>query len=193
MWPAAWPASAVARQRVAGRCHQHQRVVGKVLAHHVHVLGRLAHDVEVVLVGGQALQQVFAVADLHGHLDARVRHAEAAQQLGHGVFHGGEDGYAQAAALHPVQRVQVLRQALQPLGHVLAGLGQRLTGGGGVDLFAQLFEQGLAHRFGQLLDLQRQRGRRQVQRLGRTGKAAMLGHRPEDAQLVQGDVAQVHG
>ncbi|MDT4880284.1 hypothetical protein FQZ97_1160240 [compost metagenome] len=75
----------------------------------------------------------------------------------------------------------------------MAGIGQGLAGGGEKDLFAQLLEQRLAHGFRQLLDLQRQRGRRQVQRFGGAREAAVARHRVKDAQLVQGGVAQLHG
>ena len=80
---------------------------------------------------------------------------EPAQQLGHGVFHGGEDGQFQAAFFHALQGRQVLRQALHALLNVGTRIGQRAPGGGEKDFFAQLLEQGLAHRVGQLFDLQR--------------------------------------
>ena len=157
------------------------------------MVGGLAHDVQVVLVLHQALQQVFPVAHHHCHLDARVGRTEAAQQLGHGVFHGGEDGQFQAAFFHALQGRQVLRQALHAFFDVCARIGQRASGGGEEDFFAQLLEQGLAHGVGQLFDLQRQRGRRQVQGFSRTGKTVVPGHGQKNAQLVQGGVAQVHG
>ena len=72
----------------------------------------------------------------------------------------------------------------------IAGIG--LAGGGEKDLLAQLLEQRLPHGFRELLDLQRQRGRREVQFFGRTREAVVARHGQEDAQLVQGGVAQVH-
>ena len=177
---------------MAGRRDQHERVVRKVFTHHVHVLWGLAHDVEVVLVAGQALQQVFPVAHHHGHVDTGVRRTKATEQFGHGVFDGGQDGQLQTATLHALQRGQVFAQQVHALRDVLAGLGQGLAGRRQEDFFAQLFEQRLAHGVGELLDLQRQRGRRQVQGLGGAGKAVVLGHGLKDAQLVQGGVSQVH-
>jgi hypothetical protein len=171
---------------------QHQRVVGEVLTHQIHVLGRLTHDVEVVLVVGQALQQHLAVAHQHRHLDTRVGCAEAAQQLGHGVLHRGQDGQLETAALHALQRSEVLRQTLHADLDVLAGVAQCLARSGQKYLLAHLLEQGLPHGLGQLLDLQRQRGGRQMQLLGCAGEAALAGHGEKDAQLVQGGVAWVH-
>ena len=121
--------AAFARQRVGGRCHHDQGVVCKGFTKHVHVLRWLAHDVEVVLVLRQAMQQVFAVAHHHGHVDARMRCAKAAQQFGHGVLHGGEDGNFQAAALHALQRGQVVAEQVHAPGDVLTGLGQDLACG----------------------------------------------------------------
>ena len=175
------------------RRHQHQRVVGKGLAHQVHLFRRLAHDDQVVLVGRQSLQQRLAVAHEHGDLDARVCCAEAAQQLGHAVLHRGQDGQFQAAALHTLQRGEVFAQPLQAHIDVGAGLGQHVACGRQEDFLAQLFEQRLTHGFRQLLDLQRQRGRREVQGLGRAREAVVLRDGVKDAQLVQGGVSEVHG
>ena len=148
--------AAFARQRVGGRSHHDQGVVGKGFTKHVHVLGGLAHDVEVVLVLRQTLEQVFAVAHHHGHVDTGVCCAKAAQQFGHGVLHGGEDGNFQAAALYTLQRGQVIAEQVHAPCDVLASLGQDLACGRQKNLFAQLLKQGLPHGFSQLLDLQRQ-------------------------------------
>ena len=74
----------------------------------------------------------------------------------------------------------------------MARFGQCSTSRREKDLLAQLLEQGLANVLSQLLDLQRQGGGCEMQRLCRPSKTVVLSHGLKDAQLMERGVSKLH-
>jgi hypothetical protein len=141
------------------------------------------------LAGAQQLQQRLAVAgDAQADVDAGMLVAEAREQAGQEVLRGADHadrqqpGLQLAQARHRVLRVlQRREQALGVDEEVLAGGAQ----GHGAALPLEQRQPDLAL---DLLDLHRDRRRRQVQRLRGAREAEVAGDLGEDAQLAKGDV-----
>jgi hypothetical protein len=155
----------------------------------VDLLRRAAHHRQVDLAALHQLHQLAAVADHpQPHVHARVLFMEARQQMRNEVL-GGAD---QADGEQPVL------QSLQPR-HGVVGILQRrqqasrmhqevLASGRQRDIAAGAVEQRQADLGLQLLDLHRHRRRRQVQRLGGAGHAAVMRHLGKDPQLAETDI-----
>jgi hypothetical protein len=77
-------------------------------------------------------------------------------------------------------------ELLEPIGDFVGGGEDFFPGGGEVELFAQLFDEGHPNQLGQLFHLLGDGGLRQVEFFGGAGEATVTGDRFEDLELVEG-------
>jgi len=165
------------------RGHHHQRIRRKGKGLDIGLtFGCLAHDVEVVLVGADALQDAIPVRDLESRANARKLLAELSQQLRGEILGRGDDAEAQTTALDPFQVVDLHLQVGQGLEDCAAGIVELGPGLGGPDLTTVLLEQRQAQDVGQLLGLHRHRGLGDEQLVRGAGEAAEPHDSFEDLQ-----------
>jgi hypothetical protein len=175
-------------KRVVDWRHEHVRVRREGLGARGQLLGRPAHDGDVHLVALQHLHQLLAVAHLQPDFHARVLVLELRQQRWQEVLGGADHADGQLPGLHLLEaRGRVL--GVLERGQHLARVDQHvLARGGERHLPPRAFEQRQADVPLQLLDLHRDRGRREVQGLGRAREAEVAGHLVEHPQLAEGGV-----
>ena len=71
----------------------------------IQILGRIRHDVQVILVGAQAFDDLSPIGDLELDFDVRVMLVETAQHARQKVLGRRHQGNAQLAALESLQVV----------------------------------------------------------------------------------------
>ena len=166
-----------------------QRIFGGVNGRHVHGLWRSTEDGQVILVVGDAGQQLLPVADDQFRLDSGVVGAELPEETWQQVFGGGYHGEAKPPALQPLHVSQAHLQAIQPLDRFPAG-GEHLAASiGEVNLLADALQKGVPDAFLKLLGLGKYRRLGQAQLFRRPRVGAVPSDGFEDTDLSQ---TQVH-
>jgi hypothetical protein len=113
------------------RGDDHEFVVDQGMAFHLQILRRIEQDVEVILVGPHAGDDVLAVGNLERDMHVRMATAEVTHQPRQEVLRGRHQCDSQAATLEALEigngclevRPEVIQRARQ-LQRFLAGLGQ---------------------------------------------------------------------
>ncbi|MCY1541270.1 hypothetical protein D9M68_769500 [compost metagenome] len=171
-----------------GGGHKHMGVGRKRLGARGQLGGRATHDGDVHLVAVQHLHQLLPVA--HGEPDFHplVFALELGQQPRQEVFGGADHADGERAYLQPLQArggvFGVLQRGEHLAGvdqHVLARRGERHAARGAL-------EQRQAHVAFELFHLHGHGRRREVQDLGRAGKAQVFGDLGENPELAKGGV-----
>jgi hypothetical protein len=142
-------------------------------------------EVHVVGAGGQAREQLRALAHVQAPLHAGMPGAELGKQARGdraGLRLGGE---LQRLGPRLAKRAQPGIGAQQAMDELVAGVAQRVARAGEVQLAAALLEERHLHGLGELLDLQRYGGLGEVQLFGRARHAAQAGYGFEDQELRQ--------
>ena len=182
-----WPRR---RWRVGARCNDHQRVLHEGLRVDRPLQGRGAHDVQIVAPIAQPREHALAIEDLQRDLDARVALHEATERLRQEVLRRGDHRDAQPAAPQGGHVVEPRLEARPEPGHLAADLKQIAARLRQPDAAPDRFGERMPHRLGQVPDLDGYRGLGEMQRLGGARHAVVPGHRLEDLELAQGEMAE---
>jgi len=165
-------------QRIAQEARRHHRLLGR----------RLGHDVEIVDVSGQTLEDRLAVLHDERDLDRRPRPAELAEQARDEGFRRADHGQPELAALVAAQLGERRVEVLQFLLEARRRGDQRLAGRGQVQAATDHLVEGQAGLFGQLAQLGGERRLGEVEGARGARDAAFTGDGKEQAQLVQGEM-----
>jgi hypothetical protein len=177
---------ALTGKRVVMTGHDHQRIGCEGIDFDVGQLLRdMADDVQVVFVARQACQHPVVVVDFEREFDIGVLACELAEDAGRQVLGGGDRGKAQPAALESAEIRQLDFEVGQGAQNFPAGVVELTADLGGEGFSPHLFEQGQSHRIGELLDLNRDGGLRQVELFCRVGETAQTDDRLEHLQLAE--------
>jgi hypothetical protein len=154
---------------MAGCRHDHVRMRREGLGGEFLARRRMAHDRQVDRMIGEALQELITVAHGEAHAHARMAITESREEPREEVVARVDHRHVEEPALERLQSrdrllgVANVREDLARAGeHLFAGLAQP-------ESTARALEKGRAGVAFQLPDLDRDRGRREVQLLGRAG------------------------
>jgi hypothetical protein len=119
----------------------------------VDVFRRLAEEIQVVQVVGDAGQHLFLVGDAQGHVDARIQLDDFAQQARREIGGGGDRHQAEFALLESAPFVHRHGVVVEDAEDFAGGQCQLLAVGGEVDLLADLLDRRRADHLGQFFHL----------------------------------------
>jgi len=168
-------------ERVRHEGRRAQRQIGR----------RTRHDVEVVMVLPEAVDDAVAVEQDHRDVDARTGGAEGAEQTRREILGGVDHRDLEQPALAAAQRLDVLLEGVPLHLDAARGLGEFATGLGQEDLTTDHFIKRQADRFGEIAEVHRGRRLGDVCLFGRSADAAGGHQGSEKLELSKSDVHSI--